>query len=286
MASYEVTDNVRVNAQVSKGFRLGGVNDPLNQPLCGKDYDSYKDFQEFDDETLWNYEVGFKSSFEKFSINGSIFYTDIEDLGVNIDAGPCSSRVTISVPESHTEGVELEISVRPTSSLQLTFAGSYVDAEFDSTVAAPDGSVLHGIEGGNRIPSVPDWQLSGSATYSLPGFLGADESYLSASWQYVDDSITQPGDQARGAERFDTNFPFAGTLPDQVTEVDVVLDSYHLFNLSAGLVYDTVDLTFFAKNITDENPKLSFDRERGGRARLGYRVGSPRTFGVTARMYF
>ena len=36
----------------------------------------------------------------------------------------------------------------------------------------------------------------------------------------------------------------------------------------------------------DENPKLSFDRERGGRARLGYRVGQPRTFGVTARMYF
>ena len=23
------------NAQVSKGFRLGGVNDPLNLPLCG-----------------------------------------------------------------------------------------------------------------------------------------------------------------------------------------------------------------------------------------------------------
>ncbi len=286
MASYEVTDHVGVNAQVSKGFRLGGANDLLNQPLCGEDYDSYKDFQEFDDETLWNYEVGFKSSFEKFTINGSVFYADIEDLGVNIDAGPCSSRVTISVPESHTEGAELEISVRPTSSLQLTFAGSYVDAEFDSTVAAPDGSVLHGIKDGNRIPSVPEWQLSGSATYTLPGFLNAYESYISASWQYVGDSITQPGDQVRGAGRFDTNFPYAGTPADQVTEVDLVLDSYHLFNLSAGLVYDNLELTVFAKNIADENPKLSFDRERGGRARLGYRVGSPRTFGVTARMYF
>lgn len=297
MASYEATENVRVNAQISKGFRLGGVNDPLNRLLCGAAYDSYKDFQEFEDETLWNYEVGFKSSFEKLTVHGSVFYSDIEDLGVNIDAGPCSSRVTISVPEAHTEGAELEISARPTSALLVTFAGSYVNAEFDSTVTAPDGSVLHGIEDGNRIPSVPEWQLSGSATYTLPGFLNADESYLSASWQYVGNSITQPGDQVQGAGRFevgqgsvdDMGNPvpgYAGTPYDQTTEVDLELDSYHLINLSAGLVYDALELTVFAKNITDENPKLSFDRERGGSARLGYRVGSPRTFGVTARMYF
>ena len=31
--SYEPADNVRVNAQASQGFRLGGVNDPLNLPL-------------------------------------------------------------------------------------------------------------------------------------------------------------------------------------------------------------------------------------------------------------
>ena len=286
MVSYEAAENIRVNAQISKGFRLGGVNDPLNQPLCGAAYDNYKDYQEFDDETLWNYELGFKSSFETVTVNGSVFYSDIEDLGVNIDAGPCSSRVTISVPEAHTAGAELEISARPTSALQVTFAGSYVEAEFDSTVEAIDGSVLHGIEDGNRIPSVPEWQLSGSATYLLPGVLSADESYITASWQYVDTSITQPGDQVPGEDVFDTNFPYAGTPADQTTEVDLTLDSYHLFNLSAGLVYDALELTIFAKNITDENPKLSFDRERGGRARLGYRVGQPRTFGVTARMYF
>ncbi|MCY3803263.1 MAG: TonB-dependent receptor [Gammaproteobacteria bacterium] len=286
MVSYEASENTRVNAQVSKGFRLGGVNDPLNQPLCGAAYDNYKDYQEFDDETLWNYELGFKSSFGKLTVNGSVFYSDIEDLGVNIDAGPCSSRVTISVPEAHTTGAELEISARPTSVLHVTFAGSYVEAEFDSTVTAVDGSVLHGIEDGNRIPSVPEWQLSGSATYMLPGVLSADESYITASWQYVDTSITQPGDQVPDEDIFDTNFPYAGTPADQTTEVDLTLDSYHLFNLSAGLVYEALELTIFAKNITDENPKLSFDRERGGRARLGYRVGQPRTFGVTARMYF
>lgn len=34
IASYRVTDTTTVNAQVSKGFRLGGINDPLNVSLC------------------------------------------------------------------------------------------------------------------------------------------------------------------------------------------------------------------------------------------------------------
>ena len=35
-----------------------------------------------------------------------------------------------------------------------------------------------------------------------------------------------------------------------------------------------------------ESPKLSFDRERGGRARLGFNVGQPRTIGLTLRKAF
>ena len=42
----------------------------------------------------------------------------------------------------------------------------------------------------------------------------------------------------------------------------------------------------YANNLFDENAKLSFDRERGGRARLGYHVGTPRTIGLTLRKAF
>ena len=285
MVSYDANDNVTMNAQISRGFRLGGVNDPLNQLLCRDAYDTFRGYQEFEDETLWNYEVGFKSSFENVTLNGSVFYTDIDDLGVNVDAGPCSSRVTISVPESHTMGAELELSIQPTRSLLLAFAGSYIEAEFDSTLRTVGGGTLDGIEKGNRIPSVPDWQISGSATYTLPGLLRANESYISGSWQFVGDSITQSGDQVPGKGVF-THLPYAGIPADQTTEVDLLLDSYHLFNLSAGLVYGNLELTAYVKNLTDENVELSFDRERNGRARLAYRVGQPRTFGVVTRMRF
>ena len=287
MVSYEANDNVTMNAQVSRGFRLGGVNDPLNQDLCKGDYDTYRGYQEFEDETLWNYEAGFKSSFENVTLNGSVFYTDIKNLGVNVDAGQCSSRVSISVPESHTTGAELELSIQPTRSLLLALAGSYVEAEFDSTIRTSGGDVVDGIEKGNRIPSVPDWQFSGSATYTLPGLLSARESYLSGSWQYVGASITQSGDQvSNNMKVFAHSLPYAGVPADQVTELDLLLDSYHLFNLSVGLVYDSIEFTAYVKNLTDENAKLSFDRERGGRARLAYRVGEPRTFGVVTRMRF
>ena len=286
MVNYDANDNVTVNAQISQGFRLGGVNDPLNQLLCGDAYDTYRGYQEFEDETLWNYEVGFKSSFENVTLNGSVFYTDIENLGVNVDAGPCSSRVSISVPESHTAGAELELSIQPTKSLLLAFAGSYVEAEFDSTIRTAAGDVVEGIEKGNRIPSVPDWQLSGSATYTLPGFLSSKESYISGSWQFVGDSITQSGDQVPGKGVFAHGLPYGGASADEETEVDLLLDSYHLFNLSAGLVYDNIEFMAYVKNLADENVKLSFDRERGGRARLAYRVGQPRTFGLVTRMRF
>ena len=93
-------------------------------------------------------------------------------------------------------GGELELSVHPTDALLVTFAGSYVEAEFDSTV--PDtvnGGAIEGIKDGNRIPSVPNWQLSAVATYTFPGLFQSRESYVTASWQFVGSQITQSGDQ-------------------------------------------------------------------------------------------
>ena len=289
MVDYDVTDHVAVNAQASRGFRLGGVNDPLNRGLCGEaNYETYSGFQLFKDETLWNYEVGVKSSFQTVTLNGSLFYADIDNLGVNVDAGACSSRVVINVPEAHTMGGELEFAVHPTDALLVTFAGSYVEAEFDSTVTnAADGSVVDGIKDGNRIPSVPNWQLSAVATYTMPALLNSKESYITASWQFVGSQITQSGDQV--------NAPFPsgdlyvdpdGTRVPKNFRDRMELDPYHLFNLNAGMVYDSWEVMFYIKNIADENPQLSFDRERGGQARLAYRVGQPRTFGILSRFYF
>ena len=88
LLSYRVSDELIWNAQVSKGFRLGGANDPLNIPLCSvDDAATFGGFPRYDDETLWNYETGFKYQRSGFSLNAAAYYTDITDLQVSADAG-------------------------------------------------------------------------------------------------------------------------------------------------------------------------------------------------------
>ena len=49
---------------------------------------------------------------------------------------------------------------------------------------------------------------------------------------------------------------------------------------------DDWEVVLYMNNVTDTNANLSFDRERGGRARLGFRTNQPRTIGLTARSRF
>ena len=51
-------------------------------------------------------------------LNASLFYSDIEDLQATVNAGTCSSRIVYNVPEAHSQGVEVELTVRPLSSRQ------------------------------------------------------------------------------------------------------------------------------------------------------------------------
>lgn len=286
LISYDVSQDLTFNAQVSEGFRLGGVNDPLNTTLCSPaDLITFGSFQDYDDETLRNYEVGVKSrSSSGFTLNAAIFYADIEDLQVTLDAGSCSSRISFNVPESHSTGIELELGGNPSDSLYLSLAGSFLQSEFDSTVVDATSAVLGGVEDGNRLASVPEFQIAATATYSFSFNMVNDaEGYVSLTAHYVGDRITQPGDQVAGAGEFVSGLPFGGASGSDVTSLDLELDPYSIVNLRVGMYKGEWEAVAFINNLTDENAKLSFDRERGGRARLGYRTNQPRAFGVTFR---
>ncbi|MFC4700504.1 TonB-dependent receptor [Glaciecola siphonariae] len=288
IAKYDLNETVNLNAQVAQGFRLGGVNDPLNEGLCNaQDLQVFGGFQDYEDETLTNYEVGMKSSGRGWSANVSAFYTDIEDLQVTLDAGSCSSRISFNVPEASTRGIEFELTRQATKNLFISVAGSFLNAEFGSTVFDSNGNVLGGVADGNRLASVPEASFAISSTYEFDSPLfGSSSTYLQGSYQFVGDRITQPSDQVAGAGNFQSGLPFGGATGSEVTQLDLVLDEYSTLNLSAGLVYDEYELLLYVNNLFDENALLSFDRERGGRARLGYRVGEPRTVGLTFRMFF
>jgi len=291
LASFNASESVTINAQASKGFRLGGINDPLNIPLCsggasGVDALTYGNRPRYDDETLWNYELGVKSQGRGFTFNAAAFYTDIKNLQVTADAGSCSSRVVFNVPKAHTQGIEFELSASPAQGLDLGISGSIVSAKFDSSVTTTAGAVIAGIRDGNRLPTVPKFQLSANATYSFPVSDGA-EAYVATSIQHVGNRITQPSDQEGNPRSFVSGLAFAGAPGTNATTLNLVLPSYQLVNLSAGVDFENgLSIIGYVNNLFDENALLSFDRERGGRARLGFSTNSPRTYGVTVRKSF
>ena len=287
LLAYEATPDVTLNLQASKGFRLGGVNDPLNLPLCtAGDAAIFGGYQSYKDETLWNYEGGVKAKLGPVRVNSALFYNRIRNLQVTLDAGSCSSRVVFNVDKAHSVGLELELATSPVPGLDLGLSGSVLNSEFDSTVRDGTGAVLGGIRDGNRLPTVPKFQVSANANYSFA--VAADkQGFVGASFQHIGSRFTQPSDQEGNPRSFVSGLPFGGASGADATVLDLKLPRYEIVNLNAGVSFpDQLEVSVYVNNLTDENALLSFDRERGGRARLGFTVNQPRTYGVAVRKGF
>jgi iron complex outermembrane receptor protein len=292
IVTYKVSDATNLNAQVAKGFRLGGINDQLNVPLCtAADLAAYSGFPTWEDEKSWNYEIGAKSRIMegRGSFNVSAFYNDISDLQATVTAGSCSSRLIFNVPQASSKGVEAEFAAAPNESFDFSVSASYNDSKLTSTILDTSGSVLAGIRDGSRLPSVPQFQMAAAATYQWQ-MRGNSLGYVTGTFQHVGSRFTQVGDEEPGFGNLNINSFGANTIGGPLTAgtftFDPELPSYDLVNLRLGVVYGKWDVALFANNVTDERALLALDRERGLRARVGYLTNQPRTFGITTRVTF
>jgi iron complex outermembrane recepter protein len=294
IASYAVSPTTKLNALVSRGFRLGGVNDPLNVPLCTpEDLVTFGGRETWDDETAWNYEVGAKSRIfgNRGAFNVAAFYMDIRDLQATVTAGSCSSRVVFNVPKARSQGVEMEFEITPNRYVDFALSASFNDSELRSTLTstAADGTVtvVSGIEEGRRLPTVPEFQLAAAATFQ--GQIGsASLGYVTTSYQHVGSRFTQVGDDELGTLdllSFGAN-TIGAPLTASTFRYDPELPAYDILNLRVGLRREKWDVSFYINNLTDELAYLAFDRERGTRARIFYLVNQPRTFGISTRFSY
>ncbi|MEM1178929.1 MAG: TonB-dependent receptor [Acidobacteriota bacterium] len=295
IASYQVNEEVNFNAQVSKGIRLGGINDPLNEPLCTpQDLITFGGRETWEDEELWNYEVGVKRTFQdgRGVFNIAAFFMDIEDLQATVTAGSCSSRVIFNVPEAESRGIEVDLTLPINYFFDISISASFIDSELKSTLTSVDAdggvSVVSGIEEGNRLPTVPEMQLALAASYRWEmkdGWAG----YAIGTFQHVGERFTQIGDQAEGFGTVDlTALPntIGGPLTDDEFTFDPELPSYEIVNLRLGFVNEKWEVAAYINNLTDEIAFLALDQERGTLARVGYLTNQPRTFGVSTRVKF
>jgi iron complex outermembrane receptor protein len=290
IASFKLSEATRLNGQISKGFRLGGINDPLNLPLCTpQDLVIYGGRPSWEDETLWNYEVGMKHAFgSRGTLNAAAYYMDIENLQATVTAGSCSSRIIVNVPKARTTGVEAELELTPTERFDFAVSGSFNNSELRSSFRSASGDIVGGIEEGNRLPSVPEFQMAAAATYRRP--VGANVGYLAGVYQHVGSRFTQIGDQAAGFGSVSLNSfgnpGIGGPFTQSTFTFDPELPAYDLVNLRVGLLYGQWDTALFVNNLTDETALLSLDQERGTRARVGYLTNQPRTIGISTRVTF
>jgi iron complex outermembrane receptor protein len=296
MLSYKLSDAVTLNAQASQGFRLGGINDPLNAALCtAADLSTFGPLGgSWKDEKAWNYEAGAKTQFAggKGSLNVSAFYMDIRDLQLTVTAGSCSSRLILNADKARSVGGELELTVSPNDHVDLSVSAGLNDSELLTTFSQ-GGNVVAGIAKGNRLPSVPKFQGSASVTYGWSMATGS-RAFVSGTYQYVGSRYTLIDDQGDGVgaacagEKFgclDLNTFGANTIGGPLSQgiflFNPLLPAYSLVNLRVGLTRQSWDLSVYVNNALDENAFLAADRERGTRARVGFLTNQPRTLGVT-----
>ena len=287
--AFEPNDDVLLTAQVARGFRLGGINDPLNVGVCtADDLATFSGQPDFEDETVLNYELGAKTQLAdgRVTFNAAVFFSDIDDLQVIADAGSCSSRIVLNA-QAESIGAEVELFARPTAELgpgPVRHVGAGRDhARRDSTRPAQP---IAGIRDGNRLPTSPEFQASASVTYSWP-FSATLEGFANFTFQHVGSSFTQLADQepgvgcvgCPGAPGF---FPFGDPTISSFT-FEPELPSYEIGNLRFGVKSDAWEAALFVNNVWDERAFLSLDRERGFRARVGYLTNMPRTYGVSLR---
>jgi iron complex outermembrane receptor protein len=284
IASYEVNEETTLNAQVSKGFRLGGINDPLNIPLCSpEDVVTFGGRDSFEDEEVWNYEVGSKSTIMggRGTFNIAAFYMDIADLQATVTAGTCSSRLVFNVPEAESTGLELEVAATPSEHFDFAISASYTDSVLQSEAAGN----ISGISPGNRMPTVPEFQGAAAATWQRH-MQGERLGYLTAVFQHVGSRYTQTGDFADGFGTVNVASLDGGPLTQPIFTFNPELPAYDILNLRFGVTSEKWDVALFVNNVTDEIALLALDQEAGSAARVGFLTNQPRTFGVSARVNF
>jgi iron complex outermembrane recepter protein len=316
IVSYKPTDDAQLYAQAARGFRLGGINDPINLPLCSPtDKVVFGSNPNWKDEKTWDYELGAKTQWldKRVTFNLDVFYSDIKDLQATTTAGTCSSRVVFNVPTARSAGVEMELFARPSINWDFGVSASYIDAKLTSSVTStippPAGSppgtpstevVVGGLADGNRLPTAPKTQAAAFLGYTLP-LSSQRDFFANFTVQYVGSSFSQFENQQPNFGLLTTHVDadgngippysarldaFGGPLSTNSFTFNPELPSYTIGNLRLGLKTDRWQAAFYVNNLWDETAHLALDYERGRTARVGYLTNQPRTYGLYGSFSF
>ncbi len=242
--NYRFSEEQLVYATYSTGFRSGGFNAP------GVVLDEFKD------ETLENFEIGFKTSWanRRFIVNGAAYLSNVDDFQFFFVEAATASQIISNIDDVQIWGFELEAQALLTADLQIFGGLGTTDSEIKSI------SVFPGNEG-NKTPKTTNLSINAGFQYTpritedLEGFFRLDYEHRGKKYWQVDNADVQ--------------------------------NPLNLVNVRVGVQSGSYGLYFWGKNITGEKYYTDFNpREFSGLdIDIGYR-GQPATYGVEGRLRF
>ena len=232
--SYAFNDDINTYATYSQGWKAGSF-DPRGANFATPEVE-----KGFDDETLENFELGFKATWldGRAVTNVAVFFSEYTDMqipgsvGVDSDGDGVNDGFVGTVTnagEAEISGIEIEGTVRLTEGLSTQFAASFLDADFDEYIVNDTN-----IASERDIQNTPETILFAALNYSTEVFGGA--TLFSVSYGYKSD-IKQ--------------FEIANPVIDQ--------DSYGIVNASAVWTSPNEQwrVGIHGKNLGDEEVKTS-----------------------------
>jgi iron complex outermembrane receptor protein len=260
--TWEVDPSHTVYASVAKGFRLGGANVFVPPTTCGPDLAANgidAGPATYSPDSVWSYEVGSKNRFldRRLQVNADVFYIRWNNIQQGVYLPTCTYTYNANAGNAVSKGFEVEITARPIPALLLSASGGHVQAELTNDTGSQNG--VAGAVAGARIQGVPNYNAALSARYNF--LLGERGAFLTTGVQWVGSS--------------------KGSLDPGQTDYD--RPAYHTADLSAGLAFDSVDLTVFVKNAFDTDTVIQHPRVAS--IVQGYRV-APRSIGMSLAAKF
>lgn len=222
---HSFNEDLFVYFTATSGYRRGGFNTPT----------FIAPFSTFDSDSLWNYEIGVKSTWldGRLVANVSAYLLDWSDIQLVVQDPVTFNRATENVGEAEIPGFEFSLAYQLSNTLDIALSGSLSRPELQEDV--PGG-------------------VSGKKGDSLPGSSEENFAFM-ANWQ-------QP--LSNGIELFATmTYKYVGSrLNDFNTDLDVKLDSYEIMDVRAGFRSSKgYSLSLFANNLFDEAIEYVVDRQ-------------------------
>jgi outer membrane receptor protein involved in Fe transport len=241
-AEYRFDPDHMVYFTFSTGYRPGGVNRSGN-------------FGPYQADTLYNYEVGWKTQWLDHSLtwNGALYDEQWSNFQFSF-LGPNSLTIIENAPSAQVLGVESSLDWRATEHLTISGGLAYNDAKLTSNFcgANPDGSVIHGCTDANAEA------VSGQPLPFVPAFKGnvtGRYTFQVNEWDaHVQLSLLYQTGYNVGLLTNNINNP-TGT-PDNDVALLGAVPSYVTGDLSIGAQHGRVTVEVFVKNLWDEHGQV------------------------------